>query len=433
MAQLAISKRGSVAPMVGLAAVPLITIVGLPIDLARMWLVQSRLQMSLDAAALTMARELPTGGNASDGLNLFWANFAGYLGATATAPVVQTPAPGGAGSVQLTGSATVIPKLLAIIGIGSVRVSGTSIAQSGYRACALTLDQSLSFTGNARVAAPGCALASNDTDASRSIDCGGSSSVTAAALVASGGINGCPAPNAAFQLPTVDPFAAIQNVAMPPTAASTSTCQDWPATVTTSNTYEGGGKMFCDATFGSGHNKTEFKGDLTLTSGGTINLVPGTYIFYNSSVSLQSGTLQCTGCTPGGAGVTIILTGSPAGSIGTLNINGTATVTLNAPSANAFNPAFNGMLFYMDKNATNHGSTPVQINGGSNTVLTGGMYFPSVAVKYSGNTVGGGSLSACLEIVGSSITFTGDSDMDISGCGNVGTHTSLAQSVRLVR
>ena len=98
-----LSKRGSVAIMTGLLAIPLVAMTGAAIDLARVWLVKSRLQVALDAAALVVARDLATGGSSADGMNLFWANFGrtslstrqGYLDASATDPVVLAPAPGG--------------------------------------------------------------------------------------------------------------------------------------------------------------------------------------------------------------------------------------------------------------------------------------------------------------------------------------------------
>jgi Flp pilus assembly protein TadG len=121
-------RRGSVAIMTGLLAIPLVAMTGAAIDLARIWLVRSRLQMSLDAAVLVVARDVATGGTSTDGMNLFWSNFGrtssastiGYLGATATTPVVHNPAPGGvSGSVQLTGSATITPTFVGTS--GSVR------------------------------------------------------------------------------------------------------------------------------------------------------------------------------------------------------------------------------------------------------------------------------------------------------------------------
>jgi Flp pilus assembly protein TadG len=141
-------KRGSVGMTTGLLAIPLIAMIGLAVDLGRIWLVRSRLQASLDAATLVVARNLATGGTSTDGLNLFWADFGrqsstsfvGFLGATATTPVVHNPAPGGAaGSVQLTSSATVAPTLLSVAGIGPVTVASASTAQSAAYGLELAL------------------------------------------------------------------------------------------------------------------------------------------------------------------------------------------------------------------------------------------------------------------------------------------------------
>jgi Flp pilus assembly protein TadG len=152
-------KRGSVTIMTGLLAIPLIAMTGVAIDLGRIWLVRSRLQMSLDAAVLVVAKSLSTGGTSTDGLNLFWANWgrtsssstAGFLSATATTPVVHNPAPGGvAGSVQLTSSATVTPTLVGIMGIGPVTVSAASTAQTAAYGLelALVLDNTGSMAGS---------------------------------------------------------------------------------------------------------------------------------------------------------------------------------------------------------------------------------------------------------------------------------------------
>jgi Flp pilus assembly protein TadG len=152
-------KRGSVAIMTGLLAVPLIAMIGLAIDLARIWLVRSRLQMSLDAAVLVVARDLATGGTSADGMNLFWANFGrtsgantiGYLNATATTPKIYNPAPGGvAGSVQMTSTATVSPTLLGVLNIGPVTVNAVSSAQSAAYGLelSLVLDNTGSMAGS---------------------------------------------------------------------------------------------------------------------------------------------------------------------------------------------------------------------------------------------------------------------------------------------
>jgi Flp pilus assembly protein TadG len=151
-------RRGSVALMTALLAVPLIAMVGLAIDVARVTLVKSRLQMSLDAAVLVVARSNVMGGTSADGIALFWSNFGrasgtgttGYMGATATTPI-PTFAPGGAsGSVLLTSTATLKLTMLGVLGVKPVTVNGASTAQSAATGLevALVLDNTGSMAGS---------------------------------------------------------------------------------------------------------------------------------------------------------------------------------------------------------------------------------------------------------------------------------------------
>jgi hypothetical protein len=150
---------------------------------------------------------------------------------------------------------------------------------------------------------------------------------------------------------------------------------------------------------------------LSLTGNFDLNLTPGTYIFYNSSISLNNGRLHCDTCT-GGAGITVILTGNPAGSIGTIDIKGNVQVQLTAPTTNTYNSAFNGVLFYMDKNAPSSNSP--KLTGTSDSVYGGAMYFPSASVTFIGNS--GVNAPTCSEIVAYQMNFTGNSNFNISGC-----------------
>jgi Flp pilus assembly protein TadG len=149
--------------MAALLAVPLVAMMGLAIDLSRVWLVKSRLQMSLDAAVLVAARDISTGGTSADGVNMFWANFnrssktimsggyPGYQGATATDPIVHSPAPGDvSGSVQMTSTATVVPTLLGVLNIGVVTVGAASTAKTAATGLelAMVLDNTGSMAGS---------------------------------------------------------------------------------------------------------------------------------------------------------------------------------------------------------------------------------------------------------------------------------------------
>lgn len=149
LATLLRSRRGSVAIMAALLAIPLIAMVGASTDLARVWLVRSRLQMSVDAGVLVAAKILTTQGQTApttDATNLFWANWgapnattAGYMSTLATIPQITNNAGGVAGAVQMTSTATVQPTLLNVIGLGPITVNASSTAQAAAYGMELSL------------------------------------------------------------------------------------------------------------------------------------------------------------------------------------------------------------------------------------------------------------------------------------------------------
>jgi hypothetical protein len=89
-------------------------------------------------------------------------------------------------------------------------------------------------------------------------------------------------------------------------------------------------------------------------------------------------------------------------------------------------------LFYTSSIAqpTNgNGNAPVSILGNGNIQLTGGMYFPTVNVNFSGDVT---SASACTELIAYQVDFTGNSTLNVAGCGSIGTPVALVRSVQLV-
>jgi hypothetical protein len=129
----------------------------------------------------------------------------------------------------------------------------------------------------------------------------------------------------------------------------------------------------------------------------------------------------------GASGVTIIMTGSTASNVGTIDIKGNVTVHLVAPAANSFNAAFNGVLFYTDQKASV--GNIVNLTGSDTSTFGGAMYFPSSSVTFIGNT--GVALPTCSEIIGWSLALTGNSSVNIAGCP--AQNIPMAQSVRLVQ
>ncbi|MGF1659413.1 MAG: TadE/TadG family type IV pilus assembly protein [Rubrimonas sp.] len=78
-------RRGNVALLFGLAALPLMASIGLAVDAGRAYLVQNRMAKALDAAGLAAARVVLEERAAADARRFFDANFPpGYLGAKVT-------------------------------------------------------------------------------------------------------------------------------------------------------------------------------------------------------------------------------------------------------------------------------------------------------------------------------------------------------------
>ena len=69
------NRRGSIAVPAAICMIALIGFVGLVIDLERLRALKSRLQTSLDAAALLAARAITSSTMQADTTALSWANF----------------------------------------------------------------------------------------------------------------------------------------------------------------------------------------------------------------------------------------------------------------------------------------------------------------------------------------------------------------------
>ncbi|MGA8611573.1 MAG: pilus assembly protein TadG-related protein [Xanthobacteraceae bacterium] len=147
IANFASNKRGNVAVICALTALPLLSAVGCAIDYSIASAIKTKLQAAADAAtlatvsinspAITAAKKM-TGngaisGGSTDAINYFNANLStapadtGYTGLTSSATVTKT---GQALTAQLTFSANVPTYFMGILGFKTLAVSGTSSA--GY-------------------------------------------------------------------------------------------------------------------------------------------------------------------------------------------------------------------------------------------------------------------------------------------------------------
>ncbi len=290
------------------------------------------------------------------------------------------------------------------------------------KACILALDevsaQALTNSGNTTVNAPNCAIASNSTDDQAAFFTG-SADVDVQTVWAVGDLLAqgnnvsltTADPPITKTWPLEDPFAGTP-IDIPPGACNSG---NWSTSATK---FPG---KYCNG--------------ITITSSATINLTPGTYYIDQGDLTIDGNTtVTCTACSPGGEGVTFVLTSSgSANNIGTVLINGISEVTLNAPAAGSASAGpggiYEGLLFYQDPNAPETAAKSAVLNGGSDSSLVGGMYFPSNNVTWSGNLTG---LSECTVIIADTVTLTGSSILSTDKCEEFKIKTTVTTKIALI-
>jgi Flp pilus assembly protein TadG len=114
-------KRGGIAVFLATAIVPLVGFLGLAVDTTRGYLLKSRLNQALDAAALAGGRVIFSANRDADVRMYFNANFPpGYMGATVTGPTIAPSADNQ--KLTLAASAVVDTTFLRVLGIDNVTV-----------------------------------------------------------------------------------------------------------------------------------------------------------------------------------------------------------------------------------------------------------------------------------------------------------------------
>lgn len=306
-----------------------------------------------------------------------------------------------------------------------------------------TSGTALDNSGGATITAPTCILYSDSTS-SNSAAAGGSSLVTAKSVAAVGGIQ--QSNNWAVQsyLPyspsLTDPFANVTPSSSDmkcaghySTHGNTTT---WVYDTLDENTNMSDATAQYMDSSGVVHTGTaNCWTSLSVGSNRTLT-VPSTYSgpIYVDANSTHSGTgnvnfqgsFTCTSCS-------IVMTNSdPNGTtIGTYSTNAQAKTNISAPTTGTFA----GIAVYQDRRASSSSNTTNTVNGGSNNVIQGAVYFPNQTLKINGT---GTAVSLCAMWVASNITFVGGSSIAISSasdssCSGSGLPSgSTAQIVRLI-
>jgi Flp pilus assembly protein TadG len=414
-------RRGNALVIAGASLPMIVGAAGLATDTIQWTLWKRQLQRAADSAAIAGVydREQASGSSSTASaavshdltLNLHTRQslLSGY-------PVVTFPANSGSKTNQVAVKLAIQQRLpfssLFMTSPPTIIVNATaaSIPAEGD-ACVQALETRASATGitnsgNTTVFMPDCIMYSN-SPSSNSASAGGSSYVTAKAIAAVGGIQQSNNWHVQQYIPyspaLPDPFAGVTpdpNV-MHCTSSALAFNTNFSSLPAGTN---------CFSSLSVGPNKT-------------LN-VPANFgpIYINGGGADLKGTFNCTGCT-------IVLTNSntsPTATIGTISSNAQATNNITAPTSGTFK----GIAFYQDRRAT--GNTD-KINGGSSSVITGALYFPSDVLWINGT---GSATSLCAMFVARDIVFTGNSGISLKGlndstCASSGLPAN--NSVKMVR
>ncbi len=249
----------------------------------------------------------------------------------------------------------------------------------------------ITFSGNTSVSSSTCGVRSDGA-----LSAGGSSSVAVPTVIASGNINAsnnitCTSSPSCLQsgAPQIpDPFSSTySNQLSIPSSGQAGSSDGSSANVT--------------------YHPGIYSSSLTFNSNVNYTLQPGIY-YVNGSITINGGAIV-SGTNNGG--VTLISTNG-------ISMNGNATVTLTAPSTG---PTA-GLLY-----GTSATSGNISIVGNSGNVLSGAIYAPNASIQVTGNSGTAVTPSACLVVVGATVSFKGNSAFNNAGCGSLGvppTHNS---------
>ncbi len=416
-------RAGSVLTIVAVTLPALLGIIGLSVD-AGLWYDTKRVvQTSADAAAIAGAFRLAAGDHA--GINQAALRDAvrnGYVSGSPSTIAVHNPPSSGAYAGNPAAVEALLteqrPLLLSALFLrNNVTIAARSVAmvKTTGTACVLALDPSaagaLTVQGSTTVNMSHCAVAANSTN-STAINLSGNSSLIAQTLWTAGNYAQGNSASVSLQQaattdawPLADPFAGNSIPSLGSCTANNTNL------INVTRTLSPG--VYCNG--------------LKIGSNSVITLSPGTYYINKGDFTVAAQATVTCACSGSGSGVTIVLTStSSASQIGQVKINGGATVTLNAPSSPT--AQFPGLLFFQDPRATS--SQANKFDGGATMNLTGGIYFPSEQVEWTGNNSSG--TPTCTEIVAKTVVFIGNSNMDNSGCAAAGVNPIQVTGVALV-
>jgi hypothetical protein len=392
-------RRGSVAPLAGLAAIPLIIGVGAAVDYSRASALRAAMQGAVDSTTLKLAEQ--SAPNVDQAQQVFDAIF--------DKPQVKNVSVAGTTNnnsnkttVSVAASGTVKTVFMSFTGVPTLtlNVAASAIRLRKNDGCVLALNSSaagaVSNGGSTNTSLNNCSVYSNSKSAD-AVDVGGSATLSALSIGAVGNVSmsGNVSTSDGIETglaPIADPYS---DIAVP----SFSGCTQTSLNVNKDMTIDPG--VYC-------------KG-ISVNAGATLTLNPGIYDIDQGSLSVNGGA------TIIGHGVTLVFTSSTGANWATATINGGASVDLTAPIGGATA----GLVIFGDRRIPT--GTAFKFNGNSGQRLGGAVYVPTGAISYSG---GSGTSTSCTQIIGDTVNFTGDSGVAIN-CSSYHTRAFGSAIVRL--
>lgn len=404
-------KRGNALLIAGAALPMLVGAAGLATDTIQWALWKRQLQRAADSAALAgvYARvQNNSGQTAEQAVNADLADNQ-HTGITLLGgfPLITYPT-----NANWTNGVRVEVAVQESLGFSSLFLSAPPRIRAGATAatiatgvyCVVSLEQTsatgIIATGNGSINL-GCGMITNSTSLTAAIATG-SSSVNATPIAAVGNISDSDNWNGAELLPftvrQADPFASV-----PP---STTGCPGTGQLRVNSN-------QTASVTPGC-YSSINFAGDVTMAD--------GTYIIDGGNLDIGAqAKVRCNSCT-------FILTNSdssPTASIGRVDINGGAELTLTASTSGTYED----ILIYQDRRASSTTNTVNKINGNSDSVLSGALYFPSQQMQINGTA---GLDFNCAQFVARTVDFSGNGSINNTCTGGYGGNAIMGRHVRLV-
>ncbi len=396
-------RSANVAPIFALALVPVVALTGSAVDYSRATAIKSAMQAAADATALNLvqnAASIPSGDVSGTAATIFQASFTRPDAKELSVSAQSTSA----GVVTVTATASMATDFMGVLGRSNVTMGSRAVAMKtpgDGLGCVLALDKyasgAITAQGSTTVNLNGCSMYDNSSSAS-ALTVGGSASITALSVGVVGGISG----NAGLtttqgvktgQNPLADPYA---KVAVP----FFSGCDE--------NNFSGKNTVTI--------NPGVYCGGMQFNANADVTFNPGVYFVDRGKFSVNGGArLQ-------GTGVTIIFTSSTMSDWPDAQINGGATIDLRPPTTGPLA----GMVMFGDRNIPT--GTTFKFNGGASQYLGGAVYFPTGAVDFAG---GAGTNTNCTQIIGNTITFTGNSGVAIN-CAGYGVKPISPTGVRLL-